>query len=401
MTTRTDLARFGPARRSVRVFVEQLAAGPLVRVQWREHGAVKTKSWPDTKANRAAAKAWAKGFAETRDQVRPRSPITVRGLWDLFIADQGNHLRQRTQDLYLEYWNRWEIFAGAGFPAEQVTRVMIMQFRRELETRQGRDKKGLAATTVRDCLKVVKRVYSWAEQAEILEVNRWRSYTFKVGKDQRPVPPAEYRTDDHGKILAALRPELASQWRAYVALAVCGFQGARQNAVLHLRWADLDLEGKTVTWRALWDKLGREWVQPLREPTLAALAIAREHRERMGYTGPWVLPPASRKSGREVYSAQSLWQALKEAERRAGVPHLERRGAHGLRRLLAGDVASATGNAMLGLRAIGDKDPRMLERYVQKRDDELAAAFAQLDRNQSATAPGEHPEAASESEETQ
>ena len=49
---------------------------------------------------------------------------------------------------------------------------------------------------------------------------------------------------------------------------------------------------------------------------------------------------------------------------------------------VAGDVAAATGDAFLGLRAIGDTDPRMATRYVQNRDDRMVAAFAKLDREQ-------------------
>jgi hypothetical protein len=38
-----------------------------------------------------------------------------------------------------------------------------------------------------------------------------------------------------------------------------------------------------------------------------------------------------------------------------------------------------TGDFLLGLRAIGDRDPRRAAEYIQKRDDRLEEAFAQMD----------------------
>jgi integrase len=168
---------------------------------------------------------------------------------------------------------------------------------------------------------------------------------------------------------------MATTWRAHAVLALCGWQGARQNAVLHLRWDDLDLEAGAVVWRARWDKVGREWVQPLRA---GSIAVLRAVQERTGGHG-WVFPAASRKSGREVYSAQSLWSALRRAERAAGITHQGRRGAHGLRRMLFNDVLAATGDIGAAMAAIHDTDLRVASRYLQGRDDRVREAFAVLD----------------------
>lgn len=63
MSPRRTLITYGPKRKPVRVFTE----GDLCRVQWREHGRLMTKSWPDTTAGRTEARAWARGFAEARE----------------------------------------------------------------------------------------------------------------------------------------------------------------------------------------------------------------------------------------------------------------------------------------------------------------------------------------------
>ena len=91
------------------------------------------------------------------------------------------------------------------------------------------------------------------------------------------------------------------------------------------------------------------------------------------------LHPARRKGAASpTYTVQSFWWALRAAEARASVPHKDRRGAHGLRRKLAGDLAAVAsdGDAM---RAIGDRDPRMAERYIKTRGGRVAETLNRLD----------------------
>lgn len=67
------------------------------------------------------------------------------------------------------------------------------------------------------------------------------------------------------------------------------------------------------------------------------------------------------------------------SEERAGIPHRPRRGAHGLRRLLAGEVNARTGNAKLAMDAIGDRDIRMADRYLKPREDKIRETFEAMD----------------------
>ena len=120
--------------------------------------------------------------------------------------------------------------------------------------------------------------------------------------------------------------------------------------------------------------------QPLRQGTIAALTVARDHRAREEYAGPWIFPPVSAKSAQETYSQQSFWGAIRAAETRASIPHRRGRAAHGLRRLLAGEVNALTGDPVLALHAIGDTDVRQAQRYLKQREDRVRDAFAELDR---------------------
>jgi integrase len=367
------IAKFGPSRQTVRVFTE----GDLVRVRYRDP-VRRVKSWPNTKENRATAKAFAQGIAEGRETRPITDPLTLRQIWERFAEAEFPALRPKSKKLYKEYWLRWETMWGDEFIAERTTLDMANQFRAAL-TKQGK-----ALSTIRHSLETVKMVYKWASKHELLERNKLALYEFKVPKESRVAPPPEYRTEDFRKILAKLDPNRATEWRAYVALSICGYQGVRQNSVLHLKWSDIDMIGGYVRWAAEWDKTGKEWRQPLRRATDVALACAAMWRQKSGHDGVWVLPSGSSKNRGSCYTIGALYLALRGAEERAGIKHLKRRGAHGLRRMLAGDIAAMTKDPVLAMRSIGDTDMKQASKYLQKRDDALEDAFSRLDKPEEA-----------------
>src|SRR3990172_5549521 len=112
MTTRPTPARSGPSRGGVRVVQTTVHGVAVIRAEWYEHGLRRVKTWPDTREARAEAKAWAKGFAETRHHPAPAPPVTLRGLWERFVLATFDTLRPRTQALYREHWAKWELFLG-------------------------------------------------------------------------------------------------------------------------------------------------------------------------------------------------------------------------------------------------------------------------------------------------
>ncbi len=291
---RKTIAVFGPARSHVRVFVER--GGELIRVQWYEQGRLRKQSWSNTPEGRAEAKAWAKGFAEARvlGPVRQRERLTLRALWEKYAEAEFPHLRPKTVTLYTGYWRKWELFLGRECIAEDARLEHLDQLRNAL------GRQGIAVGHVQRAIRLVKTVYFWAEHRDHLARNRLAGYRFKRAKDERAVPPAEYSAEERQRLTAALSPHRADQWRPWVAIRIAGHQGPRMNAILHLQWADADLEARTIVWRARWDKTGREWQQPLTEAAAGALGVAWVWRERDAYAGPWVfyLPRAETCAGR-------------------------------------------------------------------------------------------------------
>lgn len=379
------LAKHGGRGRWVRVLLSRDKSRIIVK--WRvAPGIPEQQTFSSTKEQKAEALAYAEGVYQrlmNRETSRP-SRRTLQEIWDAYQVAEFPHLRKRTKELYTENFRRWALRFGWHAIAEHTTPEMADTFRRDLTAA------GLALKTIRNSIDDVKRVFLWAETRELITRNRLRLYKFKVAKEDRPTAPAEYRADDFEKILAQLDPTKSRQWRAFVALSICGAQGARQNAVLHL--TPMDVVGDTIHWRAEWDKMGKAWSQPARERTLAAVAVALDWRQKDGYDGPWLLYSA-KTNNPNPYSIQSLWAALKGqpgkagrprilgAQERAGVADLKGRAGHGLRRMLAGDIAAATGNATLALKAIGDSDLRMANRYLKDRDDDVRDAFELVDAN--------------------
>jgi integrase len=129
-------------------------------------------------------------------------------------------------------------------------------------------------------------VYGWAEKRELLARDRLAGYRFNRAKDERDVPSPKYSVQERDRLRAAVSPHRADQWRPWTAVTIAAHQGARMNAILHLQWADVDLETRTIVWRARWNKTGREWRQPVTELAAGALGIACVWRERDGHAGP-------------------------------------------------------------------------------------------------------------------
>ncbi|HEY7233882.1 MAG TPA: phage integrase SAM-like domain-containing protein [Gemmatimonadaceae bacterium] len=401
------LASFGRRGDTVQVFIT--SDGTLARFEHRLHTQrILTKSWPSDAAGRKEALAFANDYWATRSLAAPlvRDDLTLLEMWQAFQTDQFHLLRENTQTFYRDAFAYWMLFHGEHFLVSRSTMQMVSAFRETLAEKGGHKGKPLAVNTIRGLVRGTKRVYAWAKKQGLIRVNPIADYEFRVAKDRRPKPPPEFGYGQFLRLLDAFEPRRATHWRPLVALALCGFQGKRSWMVLHLRVDDITL-GKyidtpdgpvfspgSIRWRSEWEKYGRDEEQPLRWPAQLAIEVALEWRERLANpTGwmqasrarvresEWLFPAAHRtKTGEMIYSPQSLWWALKSAQKRAGVDDIRGRASHGLRKLLAGEVWAQSNDFLLGLQAIGDTDPRRAREYLQKRDSRLIGAFSAMDQ---------------------
>jgi integrase len=386
--SRKEIAKLGRRGRWVRV-VEGVHRG--AKVYWVEHKVLPdlrrtAVPFPRTRAGKVEATNYATGIALEQEQAaKPAEPLrlTVDQLWVRYVEAEFPAFRPNTKRIYRDGWKPWALFVGPATIAEDLGRDSMAQLRAEL------DRRGWAVNTIRKTFGVVRAVYKWALEGELIQRNRVGTYVYKVPKEQRPKSPAEFRQEDLDGMLAALPLDSTRHWRAHAVLAVCGNQGARQWSVLHLTWPDVHFDAGEIIWQGAWNKTGETWDQPMREATRAVLEVALLRRSEAGYEGPYVFFPARLGNKQGFYTEQSLWYALKAAEIDAKIPHLPGRGAHGLRRLLAGEVNELTGSMKTAMDAIGDRTIRMAERYLKVRNDRLVAAFKALDARRKVVIPTE------------
>lgn len=384
MSARRTIAVYGAKGEQLRVFIER--GGDLVRVQYYEgpKGAKKlvTKSWANTTANQREAKEWARGFVEERRRgpVRETGTLTLREMWERYTVAEFPHLRRTTQDNYTEAWSEWELFAGRHFLAEQTTLEMIDDFRR-VRARRQRHGRPLSVNRTREIIKLVKQVYRWAERRELIARNRVALYQFKVAKEDRAAPVAEYAPDTFPKLLAQFDPKASREWRAWAITAIVGTQGPRINALLHLTWPDVDFDADggrgTIRWAPEFDKMGHERVQPMTQLAREALYVA------LGWSrfapaatdAVFYSPTAKRHTADDdgTYSVGAYWRMLRKAEDAAGVEHVQRRAAHGFRRMAAGNALELSGNPIDAMQWIGDRDLTMAQRYLKERPERQQA----------------------------
>jgi integrase len=384
----------------VRAFLEL----GLVRIQWTENSRRKTESWRDTSENRAIATAFAEGVAErlrTGRVPQEYAAHSVRDVYDAFLIAETEHLRPTSLKALKDRFRKFETFVGASKLASAVTRQTLDKFRAEMK------RVGHAGEQIARHVQVVKQVYEWAVDRDLIAPTKVTSYSYKRSRDDKPLVIPEYAPREAKKMLRKVDPRSSGDWRLYVAIHLFAFAGPRQNAARHLEWRDVDFSAGTVRWRPELDKLGYDRTQPLPPQVMDALWVAYGWRGAYGYQGKYILfrPGAgmldrggwhdgvarvsARSRRRAVAKPDQPWTysafngALRRLEERSGVPHIKHRAAHGFRRYVINEVNARTGNLVLAGQYVGDKDLRTLMRsYVRERPEELARAVTEMERSQ-------------------
>ena len=183
-------------------------------------------------------------------------------------------------------------------------------------------------------LRFLIAVLNWAAKSRdeqgrlLLESNPLRGLKTPVEKN----PLRVVLSDEEYRALLKVSHEV--DWRFRVALVLAHETGHRIGAIRKLLWSDLDIEGRTIRWRAEHEKTGYEHRTPL---TDAAMAVIEEARSRNPARGSAPLLPASRDPSVFVTSWM-LGDKWRQAERLAGLEPKRGRGWHSLRRKFASDL---------------------------------------------------------------
>ena len=151
-------------------------------------------------------------------------------------------------------------------------------------------------------------------------------------------------------------------WRAEVALVLANETGRRISAIRHLRWSDIDFDGREIVWRPEHDKIGFRHVTRLSEAALGILEKARRSTAAIG--DAWILP-AVRKAGRPCPRG-TLDRWFTRAAREAGLELPAHSGWHSLRRKFATELKALPLRDLCHLG--GWKDPKTLLTCYQQPD---------------------------------
>lgn len=375
---RQELIRLGSRGDRVRAVVDKTEHRVIVYYVDVD-GADRKKKWPITPAGRAEAKAWAEGWHAERQRLRDAASrptvvrATLRDLWKAYLHARSPFLRDKTRINYAQRFNHWELYLGADHCPNDTTLGDVERYVAESIAA------GRAINQVRQIINVARVVYSWGQRMKLITTNELALYRWQKPKDAVVHEPEEYSQEEFDQLMGGLTPQRHEHWRLWAVLMLAGRHGQRANAILHLTEDDVR-EGDLV-WPRAYQKSGEEVVQPLSWEAVAVLETSRYWKRKLGITSRFVIPSAQRRRAEkdEPYSYQAMWVFLCRLEKRVGVAHKKYRALHGLRRKVVGDVIAATGDRMLGLEYVGDKDMKVLKSYDKRMAARVRAASAALD----------------------
>jgi integrase len=367
------IATYGLRGRTVRVYLVTLASGlRIIRAVWRERGKKVYERWSYTRANVQVARAYAEGVAERLQKQIAGAPerLTVVELIEKYLAAHDGTWRDATMQGTKYRLGKFLLFAGRGLYADQMTPELVDEYRKALRAvALTKTRKPMASNQIALCVSVLKGLYAWARMRRLIGENPIAEYVMRLHKDDTRAETHEYTNDEWAAVARALNPKDWEQWRAYCLIVLGGVLGARQNALRHLTWADVDLVERSVVWQKRWDKTGRERKQSLPRDAVRCFRIARVWRRTDEYTGVWVFY-AVKKSKRHTapYTYSALNGALHRAEERAGVTSIPYRAMHGLRRTSMGNALKLSGDVKEAAEWIGDTSLQVASKYLKRRD---------------------------------
>ena len=325
-------------RNRVRVFPDPKTG--RYQIEWRENGRRLTRSLRHRDWSRAKRQAdeVAAGFAvhepNGKTEAEPE-PLTLGTLLEIYgeeVTPTKAETSQRSDRAAARMFLRF--FGGDRRPETLSQRDWDRFIRARRVGKVGPSGRPVSARTIEHDLKFLIAVLNWAAKSRdergklLLASNPLRGLRTPTEKNPTRVVLSEEEYQ------ALLRVSRKVDWRFHVALVLAHETGHRIGAIRKLRWADIDLEGGVVRWRAEHEKTGYEHCTPVTDEALVALEEAR--RQSPGNGGAPVLPAstdASRCAGRSL--VRYWWN---RAEKLAGLEPQRGRGWHSLRRKFASDL---------------------------------------------------------------
>ena len=342
------MARTKPIRRSygagewgrnrVRVFPDPKTG--LFQIEWRDNGrrlsrSLKHRDWRRAKRQADEFAAGYLGPELHRKAEAESEPLTLETLFDIYgeevtpaKVERVRHRDRTATRMFLD-------FLGRDRRPETLSQRDWDRFIRARRAgRVGASGSPVADRMIERDLKFLLAVLNWAvksrdERGELLlGSNPLKGLKTPTEKN----PTLVVLSEEEYRVL--LHVSLEMDWRFHVALVLAHETGHRIGAIRQLQWSDIDMEGKTIRWRAEHDKSGYEHRTPV---TAEAVAVFQEARTRNPETGDTVVLPSPKYRSRCVSCSwtQRWWE---KAVALAGLESKRGRGWHSLRRKFASDL---------------------------------------------------------------
>ncbi len=324
-------------RNRVRVFPDPKTG--MFQIEWREYGrrlsrSLKHRDWARAKKQ---ADQFAAGFIDApncKAEAEPE-PLTLERLFEIYGEEATPTKVARTRARDRVAMSMFLKFFGRDRRPETLSQRDWDRFIRERRAGTvGPSGKPVGNRTIEWDLTFLMAVLNWAARSRdeqgrlLLDRNPLKGLRKPVEKN----PVRVVLTEEEYQAL--LQVSRQADWRFHVALVLAHETGHRIGAIRNLRWSDVNIEGRTVRWRAEHEKTGYEHRTPLTDEAIAAL----EEAGRMGAgTGNAPVLPSSRDAMRSVHRS-SVFQWWSKAETLAGLEPKARRGWHSLRRKFASDL---------------------------------------------------------------
>ena len=325
-------------RNRVRVFPDPKTG--LIQIEWRENGRRRSRSLKHRDWARAKRQAdeFAAGFAgpelNGKKEAEPE-PLTLETLFDIYgeevtptKAVASQRYDRATMAMFLKFFGRHRR------PDTLSQRDWDRFIRARRAGKAGRSRRTVADRTIQQDLKLLLAILNWAAKSRdeegrlLLESNPLRGLKTPAEKN----PTRVLLTDPEYQAL--LQASEAMDWRFCVALVIAHETGHRIGAIRQLRWSDINMENKTIRWRAEHEKTGYEHRTPMTAEALAVLEEAQRNNPGIGNV-PLLPAPKDPSVCMSRFLVRTWWS---RAEARAGLEPKRGRGWHSLRRKFASDL---------------------------------------------------------------
>jgi integrase len=316
------------------VLFERTPGGNLYREVWIGGKRVATKR---SLGHRDRERAEADGYTllaalKAREDALQARSLTLATLFDMYVGSPAHRAKKpRTRREDERKLESVVNYFGEGREVRSLTDSDVGRYRQaRLRGECGPSRKAVRARTLAADLVALRTMLNWATRQRnnqgvpLLEYEPLRGVSTPVEKNpRRPVASLE-RYQATRTAMQRLGQSCGSdaervRWvQVELALVLAEATGRRLSSIRQLRWEDIDLDTRTIQWRAEADKKGRDWTVPM--PGALGQEL-REFRRRLRAVGGFVFARESDADEPMDRHLFNKWLAV--AEHEAGLPKLK------------------------------------------------------------------------------